>query len=53
MTHFGECVPGGDRRAAVNVQGADFGFCGGQHDGLDDLRDGEDAAVVRRIGGVV
>ena len=29
MAHFGECVPGGDRRAAVNVEGADFGFYGG------------------------
>ena len=29
MTHFGECVPGGDCRAEVDVQGADFGFGGG------------------------
>ena len=29
MAYFGECVPGGDCRAAVDVQGADFGFVGG------------------------
>ena len=29
MAHFGECVPGGYCRAAVNVQGANFGFGGG------------------------
>ena len=29
MAHFGECVPGGDCRAALDVQGADFGFSGG------------------------
>ena len=29
MAHFGECVPGGDRCAAVDVQGADLGFGGG------------------------
>ena len=29
MAHFGECVPGGDCRASVDVQVADFGFGGG------------------------
>ena len=53
MAHLGECVPGGDRCAAVYVEGADFGFRSGRHDGLDDLRDSEDAAVVRRVGGVI
>ena len=53
VAHFGECVPGGDRRAAIYIEGADFGLRGGRHDGLDDLRDGEDAAVVRRVGGVI
>ena len=29
IAHFGECVPGGDCRAEVDVQGANFGFGGG------------------------
>ena len=29
LAHFSECVLGGDYRAAVDVQGADFGFGGG------------------------
>ena len=29
VAHFGDCVAGGDRRAAVDVEGADFGFGGG------------------------
>ena len=26
MAHFGECVAGGDCRAAVDIEGANFGF---------------------------
>ena len=53
VTHFGECVLGGDRRAAVDVEGANFGFGGGGHDGLNYLRDGQDTAIIRQIGGVI
>ena len=53
MPHFGECVLRGDCRAAVDVEGANFGFGGGGHDGLNYLGDGQDTAIIRQIGGVI
>ena len=46
-------MPGGDCFAEINEESSELGLGGGGHDGFDDLRDGEDGAVVRRVGGIV
>ena len=46
MPHFFQHMAGGDGFAAIDVEGAEFCFRGGRHDGLDYLGDGVDGAVV-------
>ena len=53
VVHLDESMTGRDRFAAINVEGAELGLGGGGHDGFDDLGDGEDGAVVGRVGGIV
>ena len=46
-------MPGGDCFAAINEESAELCLGGGGNDGLDDLRNGEDGAVIWRVGGIV
>ena len=39
--------------ASINVEGAELGLGDRGHDDFDDLGDGEDGAVVGRVGGIV
>ena len=53
MAHIDESITGWDRFAEINIEGAKLGLGGGGHDGFDDLGEGEDGAVVGRVGGIV
>ena len=53
VAHLDEIMTGWDLFAEINVEGAEIGLGGGGHDGFDDLGNGEDGAVVGRVGGIV
>ncbi len=52
MSHIFKCMLLGDGLAGVDIQRTEFGFGGGGHDGLDELGEVEDCAIVFGVGGV-
>ena len=46
-------MPGGDCFAAIDEESAELGLGGGRHDGLDDLGNGENGAVIGRVGRII